>query len=343
MDETFVNHMREVNKQFGPERHAAIPLYEDPTRYPIDRLVALASMEREIMECRDADERAALISKFSDLRKSIRLKENAPERIYLWPEGKMPQLTEYTNNSDLSYTHDPDFKPYLLELLLPEDAAPVGTVVLIAGGEHGAGTINECYQVGIEFNERGYQCFILHNRPNMRPWNGYECGADTARAIRYIRANAAKYRINPNRIAAAGFSNGGLTVEFCIRYYSGRQTVADHFSGYVPDELDRYGGSPDLQLCIYGPRFKTDTSFDYSGVVYPPSFFAIGREDKGAMANLFPVFSELTELGIPAEVHTFSGHPHGYAGWKIFDGKGFPNFDLWLPLADHFMKDAYNK
>jgi len=75
--------------------------------------------------------------------------------------------------------------------------------------------------------------------------------------------------------------------------------------------------------------------------VYPPSFFAVGREDKGALANLYPVFCQLTERGTPVEVHTFSGHPHGYAGWKIMNGKGFPNFDLWVPLADHFMRDAY--
>ena len=342
MDETFINHMKEVNKQFGPERHAAIPLYEDPTRYPVDQLVELALLDRRITECRSFDERAVLISRFSELRRSIRLKDNAPERIYLWPEGKMPQSTNYIDNSDFRYAHDPDFKPYMLEMLLPDDAEAIGALVLIAGGEHGAGTINECYQVGMEFNERGYQCFILHNRPNMMPWNGYECGADTARAIRYIRRNAAKYRIDPNHIAAAGFSNGGLTVEYCVRYYSGKQTVADHFPGYVPDELDEFGGSPDLQICVYGPRFKGD-EFDYTNVVYPPSFFAVGREDKGAMANLFPVFCQLTERGIPVEVHTFSGHPHGYAGWKIMDGKGNPNFDLWVPLADHFMRDAYKK
>ena len=71
---------------------------------------------------------------------------------------------------------------------------------------YGAGTINECYEIGLEFGALGYQCFILQCRPNGCPWNEYETGADAARALRIIRANADKYRVKPDNIAMAGLS-----------------------------------------------------------------------------------------------------------------------------------------
>ena len=203
----------------------------------------------------------------------------------------MPIQTEYTDNSDHRYDHEPDFKPYLLEMLLPEDVTPIGAVMTIAGGTHGAGTINECYQIGLEFNALGYQCFILQCRPNGSPWNQYETGADAARALRILRANCKKYRIDPDKIALAGFSNGGITIDFCIEHFSGKKKVADYFPDYTPDELDALNGGPDAYLCVYGPR-HAGTPYNYEGVVYPPTFFAVGRLDS-AMNNLHELYPSL--------------------------------------------------
>ena len=59
------------------------------------------------------------------------------------------------------------------------------------------------------------------------------------------------------------------------------------------------------------------------------------------MDNLHALYPELLARGVPMEVHTFAGHPHGYAGWKIIDGKGNPNFDLWVTHADAFLRDVF--
>ena len=52
--------------------------------------------------------------------------------------------------------------------------------------------------------------------------------------------------------------------------------MKEYFPNYKPDGLDAYAGGPDVQLCVYGPR-HLGTGFDYSRVVYPPTFYAIGR------------------------------------------------------------------
>ena len=332
--------MREINREFGGANHEAIAIYEDCTMYDIPQLAELVLLERKVMGAKSKEERLAIIAEFKDKLSKVKKIPNAPERILLWPEGKMPKLTEYTENTDNQYFHDPDFQPYMLEVLVPENVQPVGAVITVAGGQHGPNTLNECYQINREFNALGYQGFILHCRPNACPWDPRETGADVARAVRLIRANAAKYRIDPDRIALAGFSNGGIAGDSCIRFYSGDQTVKDSFPDYEPDELDKIPGCMDVFLCVYGARHK-GTEPSNPRVVYPACFFACGLEDKAGVVNLYSLLPELIEHNVRLELHTFAGQPHGYAGWKILEGNGNPTFDYLVQLADVFMQDTY--
>lgn len=338
--DAFMARMAKITQQFGPEKLKAVELWESIPRYNEAQVVALAKLAQKIQfGCTD-EERPALIEEFARLRDQVELREDPPEKIYLWPEGVLPAETEYTDNSNYRYNHDPDFIPYMFEMLVPEDVTPKGAIVVCAGGDHGDAVLHEGYQTSKDLNALGYQCFLLLNRTNHSPWNGHECGADGARAIRYVRAHAEKYRIRPDSIAFAGFSNGGLTGEAVIENYSGEQKVTDYFPDYVPDELDNYYGAPDAFLCIYGPRFD-GAPFNWDGVVFPPTFFAVGREDS-AMNNLHYMYPDLLAHGVPVEVHTFAGVPHGKAGASIY-GDDYPSFDLWLTLADYFLQDIFGK
>lgn len=321
----------------------SVEIFDDVPCYDLGFVRRLDKLERQYMASESEMEAARLLKEFAWLANDpIPPKHTPPERIYLWPEGKMPIKTVYTDNSDLRYNHGPEFKPYFLEMLVPEDVTPKGAVICIPGGDHGNASCKEGYQVAKDLSEMGYQCFILHNRVNHNPWSEEESGVDAARAVRMVRANAEKYRIKPNNIAIAGFSNGGLTGDNCIRYYSGLKKVQDIFPDYEPDELDNVYGAPDTFLCVYGPRF-VGSPYDFTGVVYPPTFFAVGREDN-AMENLNYVYPIMTAQGIPVEVHTFAGVPHGQAGLRFREEPNpYPTFDMWYTLADVFMQDVYAK
>lgn len=321
--------------------HRSVPFFEDIPRYPAEKLVKLHGMRRTLLETQDRVQQEALLIQYVQLLNSLEEIENPPARIYLWPEGKMPESGNYTENPDFRYQHDPDFQPYLYEFLIPEDQEAKGAVILCAGGDHGDCVIHEAYQTCLDLNQLGYQCFMLLNRTNRMPYLGTECGADAARAVRMIRANAQKYRIREDQVAFAGFSNGGLTGEECIRYYSGSKKVKDYFPEYEEDDLDGYYGAPDVFLCVYGPRWE-GVEIDYTGVVYPPVMFAVGMEDT-ALQNLHYVYQDLLKHQIPAEVHTFWGVPHGQAGVTLFGNHEYPNFDLWLRLADEFMQRIYRE
>ena len=341
----FMKRMEPVRKVFGPVKAKAIPIWEDAICYDMDEVIALGKLGNAIEFSAFTGEEIDLEAKtaeFAEKLAKIHRKADAPEKIWLWPEGVLPTITEYTDNSNHRFNHDPDFVPYMYEVLVPEDVTPVGAVVVCAGGDHGNATLKEGYQVAFDLRDMGYQCFVLLNRTNHSPWTNKEAGVDAARAIRYVRAHAAQYRVPENHVAFAGFSNGGLTGEGCIEWYSGEQKVADIFAGYQADELDAYNGAPDAFLCVYGPRFDGG-DFDWNGVVYPPTFFAVGREDN-AMKNLHYVYPDLLAHGVELEVHTFAGVPHGQAGVKAYDGcVKYPNFELWEVLADAFMKDVYAK
>ncbi|MBR5701323.1 MAG: hypothetical protein IKX47_02560, partial [Oscillospiraceae bacterium] len=98
---------REFAAACGDEVNKAIPLYEDPTRYPVEELIALYRLQQEMMDTEEPAARAALKARFSEMRKSIRLLPDAPERIYLWAPGNMPKDTDYRENPGYQYDHEP--------------------------------------------------------------------------------------------------------------------------------------------------------------------------------------------------------------------------------------------
>ncbi|MBQ5960765.1 MAG: hypothetical protein IJL53_08925 [Firmicutes bacterium] len=336
--EEVIERQRREAEAIGPEKRAINLLCNDAPCYTLETILPVANIGWELRRI-PAEERPAKIEEVHRLLAAVKRKSDAPERIYLWPEGKIPTLTEYTDEKDYRFNHGPSFAPYMFALLIPEDQTPKGAVVVCPGGDHGSCVLSEGYQTCLDLNALGYQCFLLLNRPNHNPWSAQEAGADASRAIRMVRANAAKYRISPDKVAYAGFSNGGLTGDACIQYYSGEQTVKETFPDYELDEYDSYYGAPDAFLCVYGPRFD-GAPYDYSRVKYPPTFFAVGREDP-AMKNLNYMVPSLLAHDVPVEVHTFAGVPHGQAGIRITGAKPFANFDLWVTLADAFLTDLW--
>ncbi len=321
--------------------HRAVPFFEDAPCYETSKLVELFGLNQRLAGAREDAQIEEAAGQMNALMDGLTPIANAPARIYLWKEGNMPSLGTYTDNAELQNTHDPDFLPYMYEMLVPEDVTPKGAIIVCAGAAHGDCTLHEGFQTSKDLVAQGYQCFILLNRPNHCPYDAKEAGADASRAIRMVRGAAKRYRIDENRVAFAGCSNGGITAEACVQYFSGTQKITTHFPDYVPDEYDHYYGAPDAILCIYGPRFK-DAKFDYTNVVYPPTFFAVGKDDF-AMNNLLATYPDLMEHHVDVEIHTFSGVPHGQSGVTIYGNYSYPNFNLWPQLADTFLQKVFAK
>jgi len=107
---------------------------------------------------------------------------------------------------DLEYARVGD-KKLLLDLYMPEQAdAPLPVIVAIHGGGWAAGRKEEAQ--GIRQAGRGYAVAAISYRLSAEatfPAQIEDCKA----AIRWLRANAKKYHLDPDRIAATGHSAGG--------------------------------------------------------------------------------------------------------------------------------------
>ena len=69
----------------------------------------------------------------------------------------------------------------------------------------------------LSYAEKGYVCITTNYRLTTRErWRIDHCIADVKNAVRWLRANAEKYNIDPTRIGATG--NLELTCLSCLAY-----------------------------------------------------------------------------------------------------------------------------
>ena len=110
-------------------------------------------------------------------KKIIDLWENTPPD---YTEGEIPKLTYYPAESKKGR----------------------GTVVICPGGGYSGRANHEGEGYAVFLNECGLDAFVLDYRvaPNRFPTPLL----DARRAVRYVRANAEKYGINPEKIAIMG-------------------------------------------------------------------------------------------------------------------------------------------
>ena len=153
-------------------------------------------------------------------------------KVDLWEKGNIPTVTHNVNNSD-----GPDFIPNMEVFTVNESVAPKGAIIICPGGAFAFRSMqNEGYDIADMFVPMGYQCFIVNYR--IQPYTMRESATDLQRAIRYVKAHADEYRINPDNIALVGFSAGGiLNGEVLLNWRDlTNGTVLD--SSYRPDNLD---------------------------------------------------------------------------------------------------------
>ena len=83
-------------------QHRSVTYFEDAPCYPIEKLVKLHGMRREMLEEQDEAKQRRLAAEYHAFMDTLEKLPDAPSRIYLWPEGNMPATGEYT---ELSLIH----------------------------------------------------------------------------------------------------------------------------------------------------------------------------------------------------------------------------------------------
>lgn len=229
--------------------------------------------------------------------------------VNLWHKGNIPTVTQNVQNSD-----GPDFIPNMEVFTVAANVHPKGAVIICPGGAFAfRSMVNEGYHVSDMLVPMGYQCFIVNYR--ISPYNMRESATDLQRAIRYVRAHAADYRIDPGDIALVGFSAGGiLNGEVLLNWRDLTNGMALDAS-YEPDDLDKVPVSACAVGMIYSFYGRLSVSMNDVATLraanLPPAFYCWGTRD--GFAGQFRQNSDaVREAGVPVEVHILENYPHGY-------------------------------
>lgn len=246
--------------------------------------------------------------------------------VNLWTKDNIPTVTRNAYNSD-----GQDFIPNLEVFTVPESVTPKGAVMICPGGAFMFRSMQpKGYDIADMLTGMGYQCFVVNYR--ISPYTMRESATDLQRGIRYVKANAAQYRINPENIALVGFSAGGILSGEVLLNWCGLidGTVLD--DSYIPDELDKVPVSACAVGMIYAFYGRLSVSMNNVATLreagLPPAFYCWGTRD--GFAGQFAQNADAVEAaGCRVVRKILQGYPHGY-------GTG-GNYDVWGRDFDRFL------
>lgn len=213
----------------------------------------------------------------------------------------------------------------------PPKKAKNGTAVVVCpgGGYRALAMDHEGAQVASWLNSMGVTAFVLRYRLGPKYHHPSQMN-DVQRAIRTVRARAAEYGIQPDRIGVWGFSAGGHLAS----------TAATHIAEASPgaaDPLDRVTSRPDFAILTY-PVISLTTEYVHKGSranllgdqpneaetklmsnelqvskSTPPTFLVHTSEDAAVPSeNSILFYLALRKAGVPSEMHIYEKGPHGF-------------------------------
>ena len=263
------------------------------------------------------------------------------EKEMLWPEGKMPDVSE--NQS---------YKPYLVWFIPEKPTTKAIQVIVPGGGYFMCNFIDEGVPVATYLNSKGMTAVVVMYRAPRAPGKPKHQTAwdDAQRAVRMVRHEAAGRGLDPNRIGIMGFSAGGhLTlmtatnaktpayepVDEIDRESCALQWACPVYPAYSltdgADEPNRTGGNDDSAVLV--PEFAFDE-------LTPPMCFFHGDADGWAAMNSVKCWEKLRTMGVQCDLHTLATRGHCFQ----FNGQpGTGSFTWMNQMWDFLSRKGLNK
>ncbi|MCD0468880.1 alpha/beta hydrolase [Flavobacterium sp. JAS] len=243
-----------------------------------------------------------------------------------------------------------------LSIFLPKEKKTIQSAVIIlpGGGYQHLAIDKEGTKVAQWFNSLGIAAFVLKYRlPNDLIMKNKNIGPlqDAQEAVRYVRQNAAKWNIDPNKIGVLGFSAGGHLAS----------TIATHYDDKIYETNSKVSARPDFSLLIYpvismqndithkgsqtsllgnNPSQELIDSFSNEKKVTaqtPPTFLIHATDDTVVLPeNSINYYLALKNNGVSAEMHIYEKGGHGF-GLGVNDTSKYWTRDLeeWLK-SNHY-------
>jgi acetyl esterase/lipase len=236
--------------------------------------------------------------------------------IPLWPNGAPGALG--TNDWDI-----PTLTPYLCK-----SNATGAAMVICPGGAYTHLSVPEGRGYALWLNQHGVTCFVLKYRLGT---NGYGSDAmlqDGSRAIRWVRAHAADYKIDSHRVGMMGSSAGGHVTSTIMTHFDSGNPNAD-------DPIERESSRPDIGILCYpvitmgefahktskryllGTNPSPELVKEFSNELQvttntPPCFIWQASDDKTVSVENSLLFAEaLRQHRVPFDLHIYAHGKHG--------------------------------
>lgn len=117
-------------------------------------------------------------------------------------------------------------------------------VVICPGGGYEMLADHEGAGYALWLNQHGIKTFVLKYRLGSNGYRHPVMLQDAARALRYVRANASKWDINPQRIGIMGSSAGGHLASTLLTHF-------DSGNASATDPIDKVSSRPDFGVLCY--------------------------------------------------------------------------------------------
>ncbi len=279
--------------------------------------------------------------------------------IPLWnkipDEIKAPEYKEKETLKDGKMQSTSQVSVPTLSVFIPKETKPNQTAVIICpgGGYTHLAFEKEGTKVAEWFNSLGIAAFVLKYRmPSDLTMKNKNIGPlqDAQEAIRYVRHNAAKWNIDPNKVGILGFSAGGHLAS----------TASTHYDDHVYESAYKVSARPDFSLLIY-PVISMENEITHKGSQTnllgenpskelidsysnekrvtsktPPTFLIHATDDTVVIPeNSINYYLALKKNKVTAELHIYEKGGHGF-GLGVNDTSKFWTRDCaeWLKAND---------
>lgn len=255
--------------------------------------------------------------------------------VFPRPGPVVPDSVSFEPN--IEYTN-PDGQHLELDLARPKTGTgPFPAVICIHGGGFRAGSRQGYDGLCIKLAERGYVAVTVSYR--LAPKYQFPAAIhDVKAAVRWLRAHARDYHIDPNRIGVTGGSAGGHLAQFLavtgdVKRSEGEggnpeqsSRVSCVVNVYGPSDFTKsYGKSVDaaqvLPLWLGGDLEKERAKHVLASPLYwvtpdaAPTLCIHGTDDKYvAHEQAVWIVDRLKAAGVEAELLTLQGAGHGFKG-----------------------------
>ena len=216
-------------------------------------------------------------------------------------------------------------------------------IVFFFGGGWNGGTPTQFSDQSQYLRSRGMISIVADYRVKSRhKTSPFECVKDGKSAVRWIRAHASEYGIDPDRLAAGGGSAGGHVAAATATVPGLNEEGEDLTTSCQPDALVLFNPVYDNGPKGYGfdrvgkeQRYREISPIDNIRQGTPPTIVFLGDMD-----SLIPVataqrYQKLMQaVGSESVLHIYKGQAHGF--FNIRKG-GQKIFDQTMEQTDHFL------